>query len=649
MRATAFPTWISSLVLLLALPGAGLSGTSLPALLKPDSPSLGKALPDPVDWRDALSAEGTPGLQQVPADNTGGWHIDSSNRQLVRAFFNSVYAASPGTPINWTGDHSACAAGDTGSDFKNAVLARINFYRAMAGVPAAIRFDSTLNAKAQEAALMMSTNNQLSHYPGEAWTCYSADGDDAAGSSNLSLGRNGWEAVSGQIRDNGTNNAEVGHRRWLLLPQTEMMGTGDIPYGSGPEPATNAIWVVTSEYFNSIPAVRDEFVAWPTRGFNPYPIVPVRWSFTYPGADFGSASISMTENGNSISSTIDSRPGSGGRRASIVWRPKGLSASASNAAWPKPPSDTAYGVTVSNVIIGGVSRDFSYTVKVFDPANALSESSAMVSGDETPAINSASSYRIDTIGHAHSYDAYVAEITDSAVVHNAEDGGSNVIDGTSSTYALIDAGSGISGSASYKLAPASLPQSTSPEWVELDNAYIPSPASELVFSSKLGYSTPDQMASVQVSLDGGTTWQSVFTQKVMVSGLQDSNFVNRSISLAGFADRIIRIRATYSYAGSGSYYVGTFNAVSFLLDNIQVTDAKIATAEDIQSLGGSAEFDFTPTDDKAYAFSARAIYWAGYPGSDWAPLLYVTPQYADPNDSDRLDWLNSILYLLQQD
>jgi hypothetical protein len=317
--------------------------------------------------------------------------------------------------------------------------------------------------------------------------------------------------------------------------------------------------------------------------------------------------------------------------------------------WPKPMSDTKYGVTVSNVLIGGVPRDFFYTVTVFDPATALSESQAMISGDESPAINSTSTYTVDAIDDAQGYDSYVAEITDAAVLHNAEDGGSNVIDGTSSTYSLVDMGSGVGGSAAYKLAPASLPQSTSAEWVELDNTYIPSSTSELLFQSKLGYATTDQIASVQVSLDGGATWQSIFTQNVTVSGLQDSGFVNRSISLAAFADRVIRIRAVYGYAGCCSYYQGTFNAVSFLLDDIQVTNAKTAGSEDIQSLAGSAEFDFTATDEKTYAFSARAIYWTGYPASDWAPLLYVTPRHADPKASPGLDWLNSILFLLMQD
>lgn len=76
----------------------------------------------------------------------------------------------------------------------------------MAGVPANVVFDATNSAKAQQAALMMSVNNSLSHTPPTTWKCSTATGREAAANSNLSLGHNAWNAVDGQIRDNGTNN-----------------------------------------------------------------------------------------------------------------------------------------------------------------------------------------------------------------------------------------------------------------------------------------------------------------------------------------------------------------------------------------------------------------------------------------------------------
>ncbi|MBT8450082.1 MAG: CAP domain-containing protein, partial [Gammaproteobacteria bacterium] len=273
----------------------------------------------------------------VPSNNTGGWSIDTADRQLVRSFYNSVYQASEDTPIDWSGDQSTCSAGDTSNDFKNAVLARINFFRAMAGVPANITLNANYSAKSQQAALMMSANNSLNHYPPNSWNCYTADGYEAAGNSNLSLGRNGWDAVAGQMQDNGVNNTATGHRKWILWPQTQSMGTGDVAAANGGYPATNSLWVFDENTFATMPATRDDFVAWPAKGFNPYHIVPIRWSFTYQNADFSSASVSVTQDGNTLPISIDHTEND--TFGSIVWRINNMTA---NSDWPKPTADTIY-------------------------------------------------------------------------------------------------------------------------------------------------------------------------------------------------------------------------------------------------------------------------------------------------------------------
>lgn len=100
----------------------------------------------------------------------------------------------------------------------------------MAGVPAAVSLDAALSRKAQEAALLMMANEQLSHYPPADWKCYSSGGAEAAGRSNLSLGNKGAAAVASQMRDAGKGNGGAGHRRWLLYPHTRTMGAGDVDY-----------------------------------------------------------------------------------------------------------------------------------------------------------------------------------------------------------------------------------------------------------------------------------------------------------------------------------------------------------------------------------------------------------------------------------
>ena len=148
--------------------------------------------------------------------------VDILDRASVQHLYNSVYLSSNGLKAQWNGDVVDCDAGNTSDEYKNAVLRRINFFRSMSGVDASIQFDPDSNRKARAARLMMSANDALSHHPPSSWKCYSADGDQAAGQSNLGLGTHGYAAMTLLMKDPGANNISVGHRRWINYPQTRV-------------------------------------------------------------------------------------------------------------------------------------------------------------------------------------------------------------------------------------------------------------------------------------------------------------------------------------------------------------------------------------------------------------------------------------------
>ncbi len=264
--------------------------------------------------------------------------------------------------MSWTGTVSPCAAGDVSTAWRNAVLARVKWYRGMAGVPDGIVYDAGWNGQDQQAALMMSANQNLSHTPPSNWACYTAAGAKAAGKSNIcylfGFGNIDPGCVSGYMRDDGSNNLVVGHRRWLLYPQSTRIGTGDVPQ-NGAFGRANAMWVIDSVALAaSRPATRDGFVAWAPKGYVPYQTVFARWSISYPGASFASAAVTMSRNGSAISSTIlPVQTGFG--ENTLVWEPS-VNLGVAGA-------DTPGDVTVSNVLLGGVPQTFTYRVIVFDP------------------------------------------------------------------------------------------------------------------------------------------------------------------------------------------------------------------------------------------------------------------------------------------
>jgi uncharacterized protein YkwD len=302
-----------------------------------------------------------------------GLAVSTSDRAAVARFYR-LYKAANLVPSDWNGSVPGCLAGSLGADYKEATRQQINFFRALAGLPASVSIDTVFSAKDQQAALIMSANNQLSHFPPSAWACYTANGAEAAAKSNIALGNAGPNAVKAYVDDAGTNNPFVGHRRWVLYPQTQLMGTGDVTDAPNGGYDANALWVQDSNFGGPRPALRDDFVAWPPPGYVPYDLVPARWSLSYPNADFTAASVAVTRDGQAV--PVQFEAGANGANANgygentLVWVVANRDTS-NISVLPKPSADSSYRVVVSGARIAGQPRNFDYTVIVFDADPAV--------------------------------------------------------------------------------------------------------------------------------------------------------------------------------------------------------------------------------------------------------------------------------------
>ena len=127
-----------------------------------------------------------------------------------------------------------------------------------------VRFSAALSKRAQKAALIMAANRSLSHYPPRSWKCWSKQGADAAGQSNLALSlprMTAGGAIKLYVDDPGASNTVVGHRRWVLNPAAEV-------FGSGLTSTSHALLVFgPTDDTNADPA----WVSWPTPGWFPRP------------------------------------------------------------------------------------------------------------------------------------------------------------------------------------------------------------------------------------------------------------------------------------------------------------------------------------------------------------------------------------------
>jgi len=560
-----------------------------------------------------------------------GYRVDTSQRDAVLLFLRSVHDASIGVPVGWTGNFSNCNAGDSSAANKAAVERRINWARAMAGVPAAVRLDSTLNQQAQQAALIMAAQGQLSHTPPNTWPCWTSVGFEAAGKSNLTQSAGASAITDDYMHDFGDNNAFVGHRRWLLYPQTRSMGTGDVSgvSGSGPSPTTvaaNALWVFDSQINASRPAVRDEFVAWPPPGYVPHTTVYPRWSISYPDAVFLDATVTVTENGKPVATQLEPQSQGYGENT-LVWF---VGTVRDGADWPRPAADTRYQVTVANVRVGGVARSFSYAVTVFD-ADTPAPWAAVGSVRGSARVSTATATRFDlpAVSGASAYQWSSRPLAPLVFIEGAEAGGAGVLLQTSAGYEAMPAGIASEGSRAFHLAHTQ----AADQLITLRPVVVPGVGTRLRFASRLALSTAAQNALVETSSDEGRNWATVYRQ----SGTGDAgerNFVQREVSLAAYAGQTLQVRLRYARP-TASYYPQGSDGVGWYIDDLRLVDADTVNftgaASTVESSGPSQTLSL-PSAGR-WLVQARPGMYGQWPA--WSAGLVVQ---AAPN-SARVDCL----------
>ena len=247
----------------------------------------------------------------------------------------------------FTGNVAECDAGTTSQAFRDSVVRRVNWYRQMAGLDT-VTEDPSRSAAAQRKALIMSAEGKLSHHPPPDWVCYTQD-VPGRGGENLGLGSAGVFAVNRYMQDSGANNLAVGHRRQILSPFVEEIGTGNIYPEARRYRTANAMHFGYD--YSTVATVREQrgFVAWPPAGYVPAETVWGRWSFQLLApADFAQATVTVTDNYGPIPVEVINR------RSGIVWAVHGDWNSEKLPGFPG--GDYCYTVTISNVRAGGTTQ-----------------------------------------------------------------------------------------------------------------------------------------------------------------------------------------------------------------------------------------------------------------------------------------------------
>lgn len=494
-----------------------------------------------------------------------GFSIDTSSRDEVVSAWHRYYLASSGFADKWAGVESAdgCSLSAPPAGYTEDIRRRVNYFRAMTGLPANIDFSEkpvfslsddlfippsgTTRSEAARAAVMAHVNQPfdlgipssftLTHELPTTWPCFSTSAWNGARYSNLSGFSWGCDAIDDYMDEPGYGgdafaNREVGHRRWILFSAAKEMAVGDAPPilasdGQLTRPGVNALYVIGGFTPEERPV---DFVAWPNPGFTPAPILTGLWSLSYPGANFNTASVTMQDgDGNAIPLTIISRnigfplasetnlPGETGEEGSgatggpvkgtygdstLVWTPLGLPVEYS--------FDKTFQVSVTGITGQGPSS-YTYEVTVINP-NILSESLSLIGSAEVPSAG-ATVYH-SGLAIADSYEVELSQPGEANWNEGAElDEATTTIDNTSAAYDYRSSTQYSisqfwrSGTHAFRLAfPSQAVFGAQIESFELGRSIIPQPGAQLTYYARLGLMADTTTFKAQRSVDGGATW-----------------------------------------------------------------------------------------------------------------------------------------------
>jgi hypothetical protein len=244
----------------------------------------------------------------------------------------------------WSGAVETCDPGDISEEGRENALRVLNLYRFLADLPE-VDNDAIRDEKAQACALIMHANGSLSHNPPQSWACWTADGAEAAGSSNIATAP-GVMAVDLYMVDPG-NSTTLGHRRWIL-------SNGLGPVGLGSTNNSSCMWVLGGTGTGG-----HEWTAFPNPGAFPYGAVgsswatidDTGWSVQSDTINLAGAQVAITADGEDMPVAVSQLQAGYGSTYAISIIPQG---------WTTEP-DTTYEVEVT-----GIATPISYEVDVVD-------------------------------------------------------------------------------------------------------------------------------------------------------------------------------------------------------------------------------------------------------------------------------------------
>ena len=273
-------------------------------------------------------------------------------------------------------DINNCYAGKLSAKFINEFLNELNTVRALHGLPS-ITYDYAREDEMMQTALILASNNILTHYPEANTNCYSDIGAVGAKTSSLEMGvrqnKNDYspaESITNMVHDKLNLFAgDVGHRLWMLNPFLQKSAYGSVNAPSFKD--TRFPYVVGTSYkvvypFNHATTAPLGVIAYPyhnypAKYYMPGSILSIsvltdqKNFFANRNVDYAKATIVVTERSSGAKQKISNI------RYENIGVPNHIQFSFDDLK-----QNVIYDVKLSNVLVNGQPKEYSYWFNVND-------------------------------------------------------------------------------------------------------------------------------------------------------------------------------------------------------------------------------------------------------------------------------------------
>ncbi len=271
-------------------------------------------------------------------------------------------------------DINNCYAGKLSAKFRNEFLSEINTVRALHGLPS-ITYDYAHEDEMMQTALILAANNILTHYPESNTNCYSDIGAVGARTSSLEMGvrqnKNDYspaESITNMVHDKlNLFEGDVGHRLWVLNPFLQKSAYGSVNAPSFKD--TRFPYVVGTSYkvvypFNHATTAPLGVIAYP---YHNYPakyymagsilsisiLTDQKNFFANRNVDYAKAIVVVTERSSGVKQKISNI------RYENIGVPNHIQFNFDDLKL-----NVIYDVKLSNVLVNGQPKEYSYWFKV---------------------------------------------------------------------------------------------------------------------------------------------------------------------------------------------------------------------------------------------------------------------------------------------